>query len=217
MYTDWVAPGEPWNIVGLISPEFGEPVFGQYLASERMMRYVRAQIGDRIRIGWLGIFTNPYHDNHNLGWHRDVGSEGRDLSEEAELEFLRLPRDECRWELALVDDTSLELVPGSHLRYRTETEWDTMSGGRDEELRDERVVELRAGQTLFWNGKLIHRSRMRKDRERLTIAASWHCSSEEDPKQEAGRFRWMLADEVRSGLPALLHPYYDRWKSLQEA
>lgn len=216
VYTDWNAPGEPFNIVGLISPEFDEPIFGQYMASGPIASYVRSQLGNNVRIGWLGLFTNPHHKNFTVAWHRDVGKEPRDLPEKGELEFLRQPRTECRWELALVDDCCLYVVPGSHLRYRTETEWDIMNSSRDAPLPDEVQIHLKAGHTLFWNGKLIHRAVHQKDSERLTLAVSWHKWSNTEPKQEIGRSAWMLAADVRAALPESLHPYYDRWKAIQE-
>ena len=148
-----------------------------------------------------------------MGWHRDVGQEPRDLTEEAELEFLLRPRTECRWELALVDDDALVLVPGSQRRYRTAREWEVMSDNKNESLPGERVIHLRAGQTIFWNGKMIHRSCHRPDSERLTIIGGWGVYQEDAPKKEIGRFEWMLTDEVRAGLPESIHLYYDRWKA----
>ena len=160
----------------------------------------------------MAIFTNPHNEPFHMGWHRDVGQEPRDLPEAAELEFLQSPRTECRWELALVDDECLALVPGSQSRYRTEREWDVMSNGKNESLPGEELIHLRAGQTIFWNGKIIHRSTTRPDRERLTLLGSWGVHVE-GPKKKIGRFAWMLTDEVRAGLPESIHHCYDRWKA----
>lgn len=117
VYTDFRGEGEPYHIVGLISPEFGEPIFGEYLAAPTMLAYVKAQIGDELRMSSMAIFTNPHNEPFHMGWHRDVGQEPRDLPEGAELEFLRRPRTECRWELALADEVRAGLPESIHLYY----------------------------------------------------------------------------------------------------
>lgn len=212
VYSDFNGAGEPFHIVGLISPEFDEPIFGEYLALPSMLEYVKSQLGNELRMSSMAIFTNPHDEPFHMGWHRDVGREPRDLPEDAELEFLRRPRSECRWELALVDSDCLAPVPGSQNRYRTEREWNLMSKGKNESLAGEEVIHLSAGQTIFWNGKIIHRSLTQPARERLTIVGAWDIYSE-GPKVEVGPFAWMLDDEVRAGLPQSIHFYYDRWKA----
>ena len=32
-FTHWAEPGDPWAIRGLFAPEFGEPIFAEYLMS----------------------------------------------------------------------------------------------------------------------------------------------------------------------------------------
>ena len=62
----------------------------------------------------------------------------------------------------------------------------------------------------------MHRGVMKKDVERLTLAASWSKHSEDDePEKVDKRLRWMLADNVRPALPEELHTPYDRWRGLQ--
>eukprot|EP01051_Picozoa_sp_SAG22_P018793 SAG22_NODE_3271_length_1817_cov_1.389988_1_plen_105_part_10 len=86
-----------------------------------------------------------------IGWHRDrptggVGPDGKtpDSSEAAERRRWRAfeqahaahvagrPRMVIAWHLALVDDCSLECVPGSHYKYRTAAELAAM---RNKEIR----------------------------------------------------------------------------------
>ena len=211
LYTDWHGEGEPFHIVGLISPEYGEPVFAQYMSSKPLLDYVFAQIGTDLRLGSCSIFTNPQNSPFICPWHRDDGGQRYYQAEEAELDYLRQPRSGCRWELALVDDYSLHLVPGSHRRYRTPRELEVTQQGLDEELEDDLKVHFKAGETIFWNGDLLHRAVHEPDRERLTLAASFQCHHF-DEKQDIGRWGFMLEDGVREWLPENLHFYYDRWK-----
>jgi len=218
VFTQWAKPGEPFNILGMLSPDFDEPVFSEYLLCRPLMEAVVEQIGRDLRWEWLSLFTNPYHQDFRLGWHRDLGGVPQDLPEAEELENLRQPREECRWELALVDDVALVVVPGSHYRHRTALETDVIVNDKDEELPGQLVVELKAGCTIFWNGKIIHASQARKNRERLTLTgAYWKYSEREEPKQVNGKIRWMLEDRVREYLPPEMHLYYDRWRAVQLA
>ena len=43
--------GDPIVIWGLIAPEFNEPIFAEYLVSERVERYARFLLGDELRLG----------------------------------------------------------------------------------------------------------------------------------------------------------------------
>ena len=216
LYTDYRGESEPYHVSGLIAPQYGEPIFAQYLASEPLLAYVQAQIGRELRLGSLSMFTNPHDQVFNVPWHRDDGLVF-DKDEATELAYLQEPRTECRWELALADDSALGVIPGSQKRYRTHREWEAMSNSRAEDLPGAETIHLRAGETVFWNGNIIHRACHRPDRERLTLVAAYKAYRADESPQDVGRFQFLLDDEVRAGLPTALHVYYDRWKSLQLA
>ena len=216
LYTDYRGEGEPYHVSGLIAPQYGEPIFAQYLASEPLLSYVQAQIGRELRLGSLSMFTNPHDQVFNVPWHRDDGLVF-DKDEATELAYLQEPRTECRWELSLADDSALGVIPGSQKRYRTHREWEAMSNSRAEDLPGAETIHLRAGETVFWNGNIIHRACHRPDRERLTLVAAYKAYRADESPQDVGRFQFLLDDEVRTSLPTALHVYYDRWKSLQLA
>jgi hypothetical protein len=87
--------------------------------------------------------------------------------------------------LALVDDDCFELVPGSHKRFRTEQEKEAMldynglGAGKTYGLTKESPLPggiraaLKAGQTMFWDGDMIHRGVYRPNTERLTLHNAW--------------------------------------------
>ena len=215
-YTHWASPGEPWAIRGLFAPEFEEPIFAEYLMSPRIMDYTEDFLGTELRLGGILIFTNPYNADYGFGWHRDSGKNERDGAREAELEILNRPMSGLKWHLALVDDACLMVVPGSHKRYRTAHERECLLDTRHEDIPGQKAIELKAGQTAFWSGNLIHRGIMKKDVERLTLAGSWRQHLETDSPQETNpRLKWMLAENVRDFLPETMKIYYDRWQALQ--
>jgi ectoine hydroxylase-related dioxygenase (phytanoyl-CoA dioxygenase family) len=218
LYTDWKGDGEPFHFAGLLSPQSEEPIFAEYMGSKPLLYYVFAQIGSDLQLGSCTIFTNPHSEPFICPWHRDDGLKYHQ-EEEPELEYLRQPRSGCRWELALVDDFSLHLVPGSHRRYRTEQELRVTQEGLDEELEGDLKVHFKAGETVFFTGDCLHRAVHEPDRERLSISASFRSHHFQE-KEGIGRMAWMLEDGVREWLPEHLRFYYDRWveqHSLKEA
>ena len=219
VYTHWATKEntEPWAIRGLLAPEFEEPIFAEHMLSEPIMQYVRYFIGEELRLGSILIFTNPDHEDWGFGWHRDFGKDVRNGTEEEEMAVLNRPLRDLHWHLALVDDACLELVSGSHRRYRTEYERACLIDNRHGDIPGHTAIDLKAGQAVFWKGYAIHRGVMKKDVERLTIAASWRQhTSEEDQSEEIDiRLKWRLREDVRDALPEAMKPYYDRWRALQ--
>lgn len=211
--------GEPQVIWGLMAPEFAEPVFAAYLISKPLMAYVRAMLGEELRLGAVSIFCNANQAPYDTGWHRDLGGEERDSSAAVELEILgRFRKYHRKWHLALADDPCLWLVPGSHRRYRTEREREAMIDNPYADIPGQRRISLQRGQTLFWSGNGIHRGRAPEELdERLSLVAHLDQYREGEPRMEKDdRFAWLLAENVRGALPEQLQLYYDRWRALQQ-
>jgi hypothetical protein len=99
------------------------------------------------------------------------------------------------WMLALVEDTCHEIVPGSHVRFRTEFENSVLCAGArmkqgsggggymqaaeggpnsHSAIPSAEVVQLRPGQALVRNGLTIHRGCTRAGVERATLSLGWN-------------------------------------------
>lgn len=216
IFTHRTGTDEPWAIRGLFAPEFDEPIFAEYFTCDEVMPFVHHFLGEELKLGAVLIFTNPHDEDWRFGWHRDFGKLPRNAGEEEELEILRKPQTSFKWHLALEDDECLQLVPGTHRRYRTDYEIECLLKTRNADIPGQRTIYLKAGQTVFWHGYTIHRGVMKKDVERLTLAGSWAKHSDDDEPQEVDkRLHWMLADNVRNTLPEALQIPYDRWQALQ--
>ena len=220
VYTHWATDqnSEPWAIRGLLAPEFDESVFAEYLTSKPVMEYVHSFIGDDLTMGSILVFTNPHHADYSIGWHRDWGKQERDLDYDAEMAVLGKPLRTWRWHLATVDDECLQIVPGSHRRYRTPQERRCLLETRHDDISGQLSIRLKAGQAVYWSGDTIHRGLNRRDTERLTVSAGWSVHEPDaQPQPVDERMRWRLRDDVRVNLPAALLPYYDRWRVRQLA
>ena len=110
------------NIEGVLAPEYGEPAFAEYLASDPLLNYAMDIRGKELRLGWITLCANP--PGYDTGWHRDLGP-AKDNTYDEEMALLSRPMIGLRYQVALVDDPCLWLVPGSHRRYRTEEERQT--------------------------------------------------------------------------------------------
>lgn len=107
--------------------------------------------------------------DYELRWHRD------DIpamaTAEEEIDRLGKPAWHAQWNLALCDnDESLIVVPGSHLRARTEPERE--AGPFEPAMPGQLVVKLNAGDVVFYNNNILHRGRYDGARERLSLHGS---------------------------------------------
>lgn len=209
---------EPHILMGLMAPEYGEPCFAQYLVCEALQKYARLIIGPEQRLGWVVGFATRQIANYDSGWHRDTGGQTRNAAYEEEMEILRTHRKNMlKFHLAVEDDPCLWLVPGSHRRYRSAIEHEFLTGERKGDLPGTVQMDLKRGQTVFWNGNTIHRGIAPAgmvERWNLTGSLVRH---ENDREELDERFKWRLADKVRDSLPAAVLPLYDNWRYAVEA
>ena len=116
----------------------------------------------------FNLLVRPERD-FELRWHRDdVPPDATAEEEEARLGGERAA-GHAQWNLALLGDESLVVVPGSHLRARTRRE---REAGPYEELEGSVVVRMRPGDAVFYDHNILHRGVYRADRERLTLHGS---------------------------------------------
>lgn len=115
----------------------------------------------------FNLLVRPDRD-FELRWHRDDIAET--ASAEEERERLRVPPWHAQWNLALWDDRSLVVVPGSHSRARTQAERAVGPFGRD--MPGQKVVEMKAGGIVFYNNNILHRGIYDHRVERMTLHGS---------------------------------------------
>lgn len=108
------------------------------------------------------------HEKFELRWHRDDISDK--ATPEEEMERLGKPGWHAQWNLALYDDASLVLVPGSHMRARTEEERN--ADPYEPHLPRQITVQLKAGEVAFYNNNILHRGVYDPTKERMTLHGS---------------------------------------------
>jgi len=120
-------------------------------------------------------------EGFELRWHRDdipwtVGPEEEQALLDRQRVTVSIGGEErtvynhAQWNIALYDDESLVVVPGSHLRSRTEVERN--ADPYEPNLPGMEVVKLKAGDAVFYDSNILHRGVYVSGRERLTLHGS---------------------------------------------
>lgn len=115
----------------------------------------------------FNLLVRPDYE-FELRWHRD--DIAPTATAEEELERLRKPAFSAQWNLALYHDESLVVVPGSHLRARTDTE--RHADPYEKTLPDQMVVKMEPGDIVFYNNNILHRGVYDPKVERMTLHGS---------------------------------------------
>ena len=160
-----------WGVQHLLHPSNPDRIlFAQSYFDTELLNYVAALIGcpiDDLTMELYNMLVRPDYD-FSLRWHRDDVPATATASEE--LERLNKPSYHAQWNLALYDDSSLVLVPGSHKRARTENE--RQSDPYEPNMPGQITVQLKAGQVAFYNNNILHRGVYDSSKERLTLHGS---------------------------------------------
>ena len=161
-----------WGVQHLLHPDMpGQQEFAASYFADAIIAPVKAIIGcdsdGDLVMELYNLLVRPDED-FQLRWHRD------DIphSASAEEQMLRLnaPAWHAQWNLALYDDSSLIVVPGSHLRPLTDTERDADPFEKD--MPGQKVVHMKAGDIVFYNNNFLHRGVYNAKVERMTLHGS---------------------------------------------
>ena len=122
---------------------------------------------DELIMELYNLLVRPDRD-FELRWHRDDIS--ADASAEEEMARLKEPAWHAQWNLALYDDDSLVVVPGSHRRARTDEE--RSADPFEKNMPGQKVVSMKAGDLVFYNNNILHRGVYDSTVQRMTLHGS---------------------------------------------
>jgi hypothetical protein len=168
-------PSDPsngiWGVQHLLHPSNRSSLtFAKSYFDADLVEVVRQLIGcqeDELVMELYNLLVRPERD-FALRWHRDDIPPTATADEE--LARLNKPGFHAQWNLPLYDDASLIVVPGSHKRARTDEERN--ADPYEDNLPGQLVVELKAGDVVFYNNNIFHRGRYDASKERLTLHGS---------------------------------------------
>ncbi|KAL4867150.1 hypothetical protein BDV12DRAFT_210049 [Aspergillus spectabilis] len=185
--------GGIWGAQHLLHPDMpGREEFARFYFSEEVLGVVEGLIGvdsthttddgdgsgEKLVMELFNLLIAPETKDFELRWHRDDIPSDISPSEEKRLLDSKSPggrQSHAQYNLALLPDTSLIVVPGSHRRVRTDEERnaDPFEGN----LPGQVVVELKPGDAVFYDSNILHRGVYKAKEEggeeiRLTLHGS---------------------------------------------
>ncbi|KAH7319782.1 phytanoyl-CoA dioxygenase [Stachybotrys elegans] len=159
-----------WGVQHLMHPDLpGSREFTELYFSEEVLGTVKELLAcedEHLVMELFNMLVRPERD-FELRWHRD--DIPADAAAEEEAARLAEPAWHAQYNLALWEDESLVLVPGSHRRPRTEAE---RTAGPFDTLADQLVVRLGPGDVAFYDNNIVHRGVYDATKERMTLHGS---------------------------------------------
>lgn len=169
-----------WGVQHLMRPEMGADaaVFTQsYFAQDGVLDVAKRLLScgdDELVMELYNMLVRPDYRDYELRWHRD--DIPPEATAEQELDRLQAPGWHAQWNMALWDDASLIVVPGSHKRARTagERSADPYAATlpAEEGNRPQLTVQLQPGDAVFYNNNILHRGVYQTAVERTTLHGS---------------------------------------------
>jgi hypothetical protein len=160
-----------WGVQHLLHPDLpGHATFARSYFDKELLRQVRFLIGceaDELVMELYNLLVRPDKD-FALRWHRD--DIPATATAEEEMERLGKPAFHAQWNLALYDDASLIVVPGSHKRARTDVE--RAADPYEDNMPGQKVVHLSAGDVVFYDNNILHRGVYDASVQRMTLHGS---------------------------------------------
>ncbi|KAI5365067.1 Putative phytanoyl-CoA dioxygenase [Septoria linicola] len=160
-----------WGVQHLLHPDMPDrDVFAESYFNDKLIDVVLKLLGcskDDLVLELYNMLCRPTTD-FALRWHRD--NVPASASAEEELRHLQEPMIHAQWNLALYDDSSLVVVPGSHRRARTD-----MERGADpfeDDMPGQLAVKMAPGDIVFYNNNILHRGVYDSTTERMTLHGS---------------------------------------------
>ncbi|KAF2787386.1 hypothetical protein K505DRAFT_379622 [Melanomma pulvis-pyrius CBS 109.77] len=157
-----------WGVQHLMHPSNPDHLtFAKSYFDAELLKYVGALIGcsqDELVMELYNMLVRPDRE-FALRWHRD----DIPATATADEELARLGAHgwHAQWNLALYDDSSLVVVPGSHKRARTPLE--RAADPYEPHLPNQLTVRLKAGEVAFYDNNILHRGVYDSGKERMTL------------------------------------------------
>ncbi|KAL2837173.1 phytanoyl-CoA dioxygenase family protein [Aspergillus pseudoustus] len=182
--------GGIWGVQHLLHPDMpGRTEFAKFYFSDKVLDVAgelmgitpgegEGDEGERLVMELFNLLVAPEIKDFELRWHRDDIPSEAPPEEEERLLAAKSPggrQSHAQYNLALCEDRSLIVIPGSHRRVRTETERN--AAPYEAYLPNQLVVELKPGDAVFYDSNILHRGVYRAKEEggeetRLTLHGS---------------------------------------------
>jgi len=168
------------------------------------------------------LFFNPQENSRDGNWHRDTQFRSQSDDEEREKIFSQVDFGKSvQLQVALVESDDVEFVPGSHLRWDTDVEYDIRKAdegknNKSNAMPDAIRVDIQPGDAVGFNPAGLHRGRYHTDRLRHTLMLTY--TREDVPMSDYFSHQpWFLESGYLDGLDEETRAFFDRFVSQYQA
>jgi hypothetical protein len=167
-WQEWKTGDNIWGVQHLLHPDMNvRDTFAEIYFSDEVLSVVKELVGlkddpqgdDMLVMELFNLLVSPAEEqDFELCWHRDDIRPDVSSEEEDGLLKEKSPTGQqlhAQYNIALFEDASLIVVPGSHRRIRTEGE--RAAAPYEPDLPGQLVVELRPGDAVFYDSNILHR------------------------------------------------------------
>ena len=136
----------------------------------KLTQYLDNVFGEGLYFHNTQLFFNPTNKARLPYWHRDM--QYSPIADELQAsELLNMLSLHVR--IPLLDETGVELIPGSHKRWDTELErkvrFELDEYENSETLADSKLIALSQGDLLIFNAQMLHRGNYALNHERKAL------------------------------------------------
>ncbi len=162
-----------------------EPELFNCIATPRILGLSEELKGCKLRATYYDLnMENPGKDT-SMRWHRDLQFLPKNLPPDFDCDSWHeeTPFSQIQWNVALVDDAVLQIVPESHCRIPTEQQQVILDkGGQyDPSMPGSMSVDLKPGDGVAYHSNLIHGVCNPTGKKRRTIHWYWVGREQYDP------------------------------------
>lgn len=212
------APSIPniWGIQYLLHPslEYLRTVYAEIYFLDSLIEITRRLLADpagpstlisedELLLGQLDLLISPArNETYELEWHRDeVSLSAPDSSNDKTVKEGEGSRcTSIEYQIALFADSSLYLLPGSHIHPRSKRD----TGGY-EARKGQITIELQPGDAVFYDPEILRRAVMtginaEKELGRMTLLGNVGYAAQTNPEANEKTRAWAREMRLRSGL-----------------
>ena len=199
--------GMIWGVNNILHPSVREPALLSALGEPEILGVIADLVGPDLQHHLCTLLVSPEGMSYRCHWHRDTQYD-RDGEEAALRAALR---SHVQLNGALRADSSLLIVPGSHVRAMTPAERDVLSGDPNGPMPGQMTVDLAAGDLAFYNSNLLHRGECSADVNRQTLHYAVHPFHPDAPTGGPAAQPWLTDPEFLGTLPQSLRALFSAW------
>ncbi|KIW75904.1 hypothetical protein Z517_10649 [Fonsecaea pedrosoi CBS 271.37] len=184
----WKPGDNIWGVQHLLHPDMNvRDTFAEVYFCDQVLDVVKELVGlkddpagdDKLVMELFNLLVSPADQvDFELCWHRDDIRPDVDPEEEERQLKEKSPDGQqlhAQYNIALFEDASLIVVPGSHRRIRTKTERE--AAPYEPNLPGQLLVELQPGDGVFYDSNILHRGSYKgidvsKELGRMTLHGS---------------------------------------------